>query len=174
MTIDEEIQQRRWNNSIQKATVNILFTSRCLEEHAARIVKPRGITLPQFNILRILRGQKGNPASIKLLTERMVDKSSNASRLVDKLLAKGLVQRETCPENRRAVEVTITDRGLELLEAIDTEAHRQERPYPDFSEDDALELSDLLDRMRESLTSAAPFAKESPATRTTPKPRRTP
>lgn len=174
MIIDEEIQQTRWESSFQKAAVNILFTSRCLEEHVARAVKPRGITLPQFNILRILRGQKGNPASIKLLTERMVDKSSNASRLVDKLLAKDLVRRVTCPENRRAVEVTITDRGLELLEAIGSDSGRRKPAHPGFSESDALELSNLLDRMRESLSSTSPLAGESSPTRTTRKPRRTP
>lgn len=91
MAIDDEIKQTVWKSPYQKAVVNTMFTSRVIEEQSARRLKPYDLTSQQFNILRIIRGQKGQPASVKLLVERMLDKSSNASRLVDKLLEKGYV-----------------------------------------------------------------------------------
>ncbi len=149
MTIDEEIRQGSWKSPLQKAVVNILFTSRVLEERTARVLKPHGLTAPQFNILRILRGQKGSPATVKLLVERMLDKSSNASRLVDKLLEKGLVERITCPNDRRAVEIRITSSGLDLLQEIDRREFWEDRPGAILSEAEAHQLSGLLDKLRE-------------------------
>ena len=151
MTIDEEIRQTSWKSPLQKAVVNVLFTSRFLEEGSNQVLKPHGLTSQQFNILRILRGQKGQPATVKLLVERMLDKSSNASRLVDKLLEKDLVQRVTCPDDRRAVEVRITERGLDLLQAIDRDNQALETAAEGFSADQAQQLSDLLDKLREAI-----------------------
>jgi len=148
MTIEIEIHQARWESFRQKAVINILYTCRVLEESNEALLKPFDLTLPQFNILRILRGQKGKPATVKLLTERMLDKSSNASRLVDKLLEKGLVNRISCPNDRRAVEVTITQAGLDLLKFVDKEVRSFSAAHPDFTEADARQLSDLLDRLR--------------------------
>jgi len=148
MTIETEIQQTKWESFRQKAVINVLYTCRVLEESNEALLRPFDLTLPQFNILRILRGQKGKPATVKLLTERMLDKSSNASRLVDKLLEKNLVNRVSCPNDRRAVEVTITEEGLALLRIIDRELTRIDAPHPGFGEDDARQLSDLLDRLR--------------------------
>jgi len=155
MTIDEEIQQTNWASFRQKAMVNTMFTSRVLEETSAAVLKEHDLTLPQFNILRILRGQKGNPATVKLLTERMLDKSSNASRLVDKLLEKNLVQRVSCPNDRRAVEVTITPAGLEILAQIDPKYKTWDAADPSFTEEDAKALSDLLDRLRHAVRNAS-------------------
>lgn len=155
MTIDEEIQQTNWASYRQKAMVNTMFTSRVLEETSASVLKEHGLTLPQFNILRILRGQKGHPATVKLLTERMLDKSSNASRLVDKLLEKNLVQRVSCPNDRRAVEVTITPAGLDVLARIDPHYKTWDATDPSFTEEDARTLSDLLDRLRRAVRAAA-------------------
>lgn len=148
MTIETEIQQTKWESFRQKAVINVLYTCRVLEESNEALLRPFDLTLPQFNILRILRGQKGKPATVKLLTERMLDKSSNASRLVDKLLEKELVNRVSCPNDRRAVEVTVTEEGLALLRIIDRELRRIDAPHPGFGEDDARQLSDLLDRLR--------------------------
>jgi len=148
MTIETEIQQSKWESSRQKAVINVLYTCRVLEENTEARLRPFDLTMPQFNILRILRGQKGKPATVKLLTERMLDKSSNASRLVDKLLEKGLANRISCPNDRRAVEVTITEEGLALLKAVDKELKQIDALHPDFTEADALLLSDLLDRLR--------------------------
>lgn len=148
MTIETEIQQTKWESFRQKAVVNVLYTCRVLEESTEARLRPYDLTMPQFNILRILRGQKGKPATVKLLTERMLDKSSNASRLVDKLLEKGLANRVSCPNDRRAVEVTITQAGLDLLKAVDKELKQIDTMHPGFSEDDAQRLSELLDRLR--------------------------
>jgi DNA-binding MarR family transcriptional regulator len=151
MAIDDEIQQTVWKSPYQKAVVNTMFTSRVIEEQAARRLKPYDITTPQFNILRILRGQKGKPASVKLLVERMLDKSSNASRLVDKLLEKGYVQRTTCPDDRRAVEVRITDSGMALLSSIDEQTETSDSKLTGFSAEDATRLSSLLDKLRAAM-----------------------
>lgn len=148
MTIETEIRQTVWESFRQKAVINVLYTCRVLEESNETLLRPFDLTLPQFNVLRILRGQKGRPATVKLLTERMLDKSSNASRLVDKLLEKGLVNRISCPNDRRAVEVTITEEGLALLRIVDRELKRTDAPHPGFTEEDARQLSDLLDRLR--------------------------
>lgn len=151
MTIDEEIRQTRWESFRQKALVNVLFTSRVIEDVHSGKLKIWDLTLPQFNILRILRGQKGNPATVKLLTERMLDKSSNASRLVDKLLEKGLVRRVSCPNDRRAVEVTITSEGLRVLDEIAKEHPEGPSTGPGLTEEEARTLSDLLDRLRDTV-----------------------
>lgn len=148
MTIETEIQQTKWESLRQKAVINVLYTCRVLEESTEARLRPFDLTMPQFNILRILRGQKGKPATVKLLTERMLDKSSNASRLVDKLLEKNLANRVSCPNDRRAVEVTITQAGLDLLKAVDRELRQIDARHPDFTEEDASLLSDLLDRLR--------------------------
>lgn len=160
MTIDDEIQQRQWESFRQKAVVNTMFTCRAIETATSAMLKEHDLSMPQYNILRILRGQKGKPASVKLLTERMLDKSSNASRLVDKLLEKNLVVRVTCPNDRRAVEVSLTSEGLALLEKADAD-NAAWLPHPKvFSEADAEALSDLLDRLREAIRSTHPeFAK---------------
>jgi len=140
---------------MQKAVVNTLFTSRYLEDLSNQRLKPYDLTTQQFNILRILRGQKGKPATVKLLIERMLDKSSNASRLVDKLLEKGLVQREVCADDRRAVEVRITPKAKDLLTAIDQENLAWETRTRAFTSRDALELSRLLDKLRDAIRSGS-------------------
>lgn len=154
MAIDDEIKQTVWKSPYQKAVVNTMFTSRVIEEKSARRLKPFDLTTQQFNILRIIRGQKGQPASVKLLVERMLDKSSNASRLVDKLLEKGYVQRTTCPEDRRAVEVRLTESGRSLLESVDRIIDQEDAKLVGFSADDAIQLSALLDKLRDAMHEA--------------------
>ena len=116
MKLEEAIQQTKFISEHQKVHLNILFSASWLSQRSIAILKPYGLTWQQFNVLRILRGRHPEPATVKLLTERMIDKMSNASRLVDKLLAKGLVVRVTSKEDRRRVDVSITDSGLKLLE----------------------------------------------------------
>ena len=121
MDIGTEIKQSKFKTEYQKLGINLAFTASWLETFVARNLKAHKLTGPQYNVLRILRGQGKNPASINLLTERMIDKSSNASRLVDKLVAKDLVNRRECPTDRRQVDVVITKKGLDLLAKLDTE-----------------------------------------------------
>ncbi len=149
MKLEEEIVQAKFKNEFNKAVVNILYTSNWLHSMHAKTLKPFGLTNQQFNILRILRGQHPNPATVRLLTERMLDKMSNASRLVEKLRVKGLVGRDTCTQDRRQVNVCITKEGLELLAKIDVRLEELEHERLRLiSEEEASELSRILDKMR--------------------------
>lgn len=116
MQIEDEIQQKQFLNEYIKLDVNIMFTASFLGNFKSDILKPYNISWQQFNILRILKGQHPKPASIKSLTERMVDRTSNASRLVDKLYRKELVDRCTNMEDRRRADVVITEKGQHLLQ----------------------------------------------------------
>src|SRR5688572_20535772 len=102
MKLEEEIRQGKFKSEHHKAVLNIIYTAGWLNGIHTRILKKYGISPQQFNILRILRGQHPKPATINLLIERMLDKMSNASRLVDKLKVKGLVERRQCDQDRRA------------------------------------------------------------------------
>ena len=101
MAIEQDIRQNRFKSEYQKATINILYTASCIRHGAQKVLADYGLTLPQFNILRILRGQYPRAIMVNQLIERMIDRSSNASRIVDKLVAKKLVNRTVCPADRR-------------------------------------------------------------------------
>ncbi len=149
MRIEDEIQQKKFQSEYQKMHINILFTAAWLQQRTTKVLKPYGISSQQFNILRILRGMHPKPASIKTLTERMIDKMSNASRLVDKLMAKGLVQRSECNADRRRVDVLITAPGLELLQRASADVERLvQQDGLNLSEAEAASLNELLDRLR--------------------------
>ena len=148
MKIEEEIKQEEFSSSYQKVMVNILFTSSWLSSLHLQFLKPYNISMQQYNVLRILRGQYPQPASITLLTDRMLDKNSNASRLVDKLLDKKLIVRKVCKEDRRQKDVVIADKGLELLDQIDQRFSELEEQVSHFTQEDAEKLSDLLDQLR--------------------------
>ena len=149
MGIGEEIKQSKFKTEYQKLGINLAFTSSWLDRLVAKELKQYKLTPQQYNILRILRGQHGNPATINLLTERMIDKSSNASRLVDKLLIKELVQRRECPSDRRQVDVMITKKGLDLLAKLDIEEKEWSAVLKTLSAAEAKELNRLLDKLRE-------------------------
>ncbi|UYZ60997.1 MarR family winged helix-turn-helix transcriptional regulator [Hymenobacter latericus] len=148
MKLEDEIQQRVFKSAYQKAYLNVVFTAGWLQQRLAAAFKPYGITLPQYNVLRILRGQHPKPATVNLLIERMLDKTSNASRIVDKLEAKGLVTRQVCPSNRRAVDIRITEAGLDLLQRTEDLANAQHSGLENLSAEEAAQLSDLLDKIR--------------------------
>ncbi|MBC7447341.1 MAG: MarR family transcriptional regulator [Hymenobacteraceae bacterium] len=148
MRIEEEIQQTVFRDVFQRAHVNLIFTAGWLQSQLAQRFKPFGLTLPQFNILRILRGQHPHPASVQLLIQRMLDKTSNASRIVDKLEAKALVTRTVCPHDRRAVDVLITAKGLALLEQIDAADSLSRIGFQHLTAEEATQLNTLLDRVR--------------------------
>lgn len=132
-----------------KAVLNIMYSSRVVEEEIGKILKPFGISKEQFNVLRILRGQKGKPANLCTIQERMIHKMSNTTRLVDKLIDKGLAERATCETNRRKVEIGITVKGLELLEAIEPKMKEgNERITKNFSIEELQLLNNLLDKLQ--------------------------
>lgn len=127
----------------------MMYTSRYIEDAVMGILKPYDLTLQQYNVLRILRGQKGKPANLYTIQERMIDKSSNTTRLVDKLIKKGWVKRSVCEENRRKVEIIITTKGLEILKELDplTEENN-EKILKNLSEEQLVTLNNLLDTLR--------------------------
>ncbi|MCH2085135.1 MAG: MarR family transcriptional regulator [Saprospiraceae bacterium] len=149
MKIEQEIQQTVFESEYQKVNINLLFTASWLNQKSAKVLKPFHISWQQFNILRILRGMGDKPATIKTLTERMIDKMSNASRLVEKLKQKGFVERRSCPSDRRQVDIMITKEGLLILEKASHAMKEELNNISDnFSEKEAKDLNELLDRMR--------------------------
>ncbi|HEU4717357.1 MAG TPA: MarR family transcriptional regulator [Bacteroidia bacterium] len=148
MSLEDEIKQKQFSSIYQKLGLNILFTSSWLQTIQQRLFKPYGITTQQYNVLRILRGQHPNPASVGLIQERMLDRSSNASRLVDKLVDKKLVERNTCPKDRRQVDILISPAGLKLLSELDGVIAQHEETFRVLTEEEARTVSDLLDKFR--------------------------
>ena len=132
-----------------KSVINMMYTSRYIEDAVMAILKPYDLTIQQYNVLRILRGQKGKPANLCTIQERMIDKSSNTTRLVDKLIKKGWVKRSICEENRRKVEIIIPTKGLEILKELDplTEENN-EKILKNLSEEQLVTLNNLLDTLR--------------------------
>ena len=148
MKIGNEIKQTKFKNEYQKMLINILFTSGWLSSKHSGNLKPYGISSQQYNILRILRGQHPQPATVNLLIDRMLDKNSNASRLVDRLQEKGFVNRCTSDSDKRSVNVQITEKGLDRLKQIDDQTLIFEETLRTLSKDEARELNRLLDKLR--------------------------
>lgn len=148
MKLEQEIKQRSFQNEHQKLMVNILFTNGWLGTKIHTLLKPYGLSSQQYNILRILRGQKKNPVTITLLQDRMLDKLSNASRLVEKLRLKGMVERTQSSNDRRRVDVVITKTGLDTLKKIDRKMLNFEGNLKAIGPEEAKQLNDLLDKLR--------------------------
>lgn len=148
MKIEEAIQQKKFRTEHQKLIVNVLYSASWISQSSARLLKPFGISQEQYNILRILRGVHPQPATVKMLTERMIDKMSNASRLVEKLRQKGLVERSECSKDRRRVDVCITEKGLVLLEQAGKVMGTDLELRVHLNEQEAEMLNALLDKMR--------------------------
>lgn len=148
MRIDEEIQSSKFEDNYHKAVINITYTYGWLS-YAFRCQFDRhNLTQQQFNILRILRGQYPKPATINLLKERMLDKMSDASRIVDRLVQKGLVSRCTNSRDRRAVDIRISEKGMSILSKLDEEFKTKDILKNNLTEEEAGLLSDLLDKLR--------------------------
>ncbi|MFM7618997.1 MAG: MarR family winged helix-turn-helix transcriptional regulator [Bacteroidota bacterium] len=149
MSIEIDIKQTKFSSPYHRLGVNLLYTAAWLENEHRQLLKPFGITLQQFNVLRILRGQKGNPISVMGVCERMIDKSSNASRLIDKLIERGFVRRTVCPQDRRQVDVIITEKGLSLINNTDNLTMEMDLLLSKvLNQGQATEISDLLDKIR--------------------------
>ena len=149
MKIEDEIKQKHFANEFVKAHINIVFTASWLTSNASQYLKPLGLSVHQFNILRILRGMHPSPGCIKELTDRMVDKSSNASRLVDKLIAKDFVVKSKSSMDSRRVEVIISKEGLEVLESASELMNAFAEAFSiHLTEHEAKSLNMLLDKIR--------------------------
>lgn len=149
MRIEAEIKSTIELDINTKTVVNILFTSKYIEESFLSVLKPFDLSSQQYNVLRILRGQKGNPANLSTLQERMIDKSSNTTRLVDKLIQKKLASRQVCEANRRKVEIFITEKGLDLLNKLDPITKQKNKEILNHLNKNELEiLNSSLDTIR--------------------------
>ncbi|MFN5170150.1 MAG: MarR family winged helix-turn-helix transcriptional regulator [Cyclobacteriaceae bacterium] len=148
MPLEQEIKQEKFTNEFQKMAINLMYTSGWLYNNNAARLKPHGLTPEQYNVLRILRGSHPSKLMLAEISARMIDKSSNATRLVEKLRVKGLVKREICENNRRQVDINITDKGLALLKKIDLEAENWLESLRNITQAEAKELNRLLDKLR--------------------------
>lgn len=147
MKLEDEIKQKKFRSKRQKAMLNIIVTASYINTIQGKLLKPYNLTPQQYNVMRILRGQNGNPVSISLIQERMLDKQSNASRLIDKLEVKELVHRFVCPNDRRQMDISITQAGLDLLLEIDQRLVDSESSISLLDEEADI-INEILDKIR--------------------------
>lgn len=148
MRLEDEISQEQFANEHHKTLVNLIYTHSYLINQMAGFFKGRGITRQQFNVLRILRGQYPKAANLNLIKERMLDKMSDASRIVERLRLKKLVSRKQSRSDRREVEIAISQQGLDLLEKMDEEIKEVYKLFDGLSADELRTLNRLLDKFR--------------------------
>ncbi len=149
MRLEDEIQQKKFKSIQQKVMLNLIYTTNWLTAKQDSLFKDSDITVQQYNVLRILRGQYPNPCSIKLIKERMLDRMSDTSRIVDKLFTKKLLERNECPDDRRSVNVIISDKGLELLKSLDYIDDLSKQMLKSLSNEEIDSLNALLDKLRD-------------------------
>lgn len=149
MTIEEEIQQSKFKSPHQKAVLNLLFTANWIQNKQRELFEPYGITNQQYNILRILRGQHPKSISGAEIKNRMLDKNSDVSRLLDRLIGKKLIVKTQCPEDKRASNISIDTSGLELLQKLDADINNLDKQLILLSKEEAIQLSSLLDKCRD-------------------------
>jgi len=146
-TIEEEIQQKKFKSSHQKAVINLIYTANWLQNKHLGFFKSFGITGQQFNILRVLKGQHPQSISATAMKTRLLDQNSDVSRLLDRLAGKNLIEKKTCPNDKRASDIFITTQGMELLKEIDKKQKEIDNVLS-LSAEEATQLSDLLDKSR--------------------------
>ena len=149
MGLEKEIKQgKQFDSEYEKLIVNLIYTNSWLSEQQLKIFKPFGITAPQYNVLRILRGQYPEPCTVNTIIDRMLDRMSNASRIVDRLESKELVGRKVCKTDRRAKDVVITKAGLDLLEEVDEISSAWISRFQGITLEKITQMNSLLDEMR--------------------------
>ena len=149
MRLEEELKVIKFRSPFHRAGVNVIFTGAWMVDRMNLLLKPYGISEQQFNVLRILLRQKGKAANLCTIQEGMIHRMSNATRLVEKLRKKGLVNREICERNRRKVDITITRKGLKLLDEIDPMVSKfGSQTFKKLTKNEAQLLGELLDKMR--------------------------
>ncbi|HEY5692607.1 MAG TPA: MarR family transcriptional regulator [Cyclobacteriaceae bacterium] len=151
MSLEEELKQSKFNSEHQKALVNLLFTGSWLSGQNKSYFKKFNISPEQFNVLRILRGSHPKPMRLADIADRMIEKNSNCTRLVEKLKQKKLADRQLCESNRRQVDISITPKGLKLLENIDNDNDQLFSFQKSISKSEAEELNRILDKLRDSI-----------------------
>ena len=149
MGIEKDIQQTNFRNEFQKMSINIIYTANWLNEKMGQILATEDITQQQYNILRILRGSEC-PLSTLKIRERMLDKMSDTSRIVDRLIVKGLVEKTACIKDKRLVDITIAKKGLQLLEKLDSLNEHIDSILKGVTEKEAQAMNQILDKLREN------------------------
>ena len=147
MGIEKEIQQSSFRNEFQKLAINIMYTANWLNERISRILTKEDITQQQYNILRILRGSD-HPLSTLQIRERMLDKMSDTSRIVDRLVCKELVQKNACQSDKRLVDIILTEKGLQLLDKLDLLNDQLDALLKGINEKEAVLANQILDQLR--------------------------
>jgi len=147
MGIEQDIQQPNFRNEFQKMGINLLFTANWLNEQIGKILSEEGVTQQQYNILRILRGST-KPLSTLKIRERMLDKMSDTSRIVDRLIAKELVVKNTCEKDKRLVDITLSPKGLSLVDQLDQYNDRIDALLKGINESEAKLINQILDKIR--------------------------
>ena len=147
MSIEEDISQPKFRNEFQKGVINLIYTYNWMNEKMKALFNKEKITAQQFNILRILRGA-GKPLSTLQIRQRMLDKMSDTSRIVDRLIVKGLVSKTVCPDDKRLVDVSITDKGMKMLEKMDKYENDMDAVFGNLTNAEAKTLNNLLDKIR--------------------------
>lgn len=150
MSLEEDIKQPKFRNEHQKAVINLIYTTNWISERQKDFFDSENITPQQFNILRILRGSFPQPMSTLKIRERMLDKMSDTSRIVDRLITKGLTSKKICNADKRLVDISITEKGIALLERLDKRNDEMDSLTAELQEHELKQLNELLDKIRKS------------------------
>ena len=149
MRLEEAIKQKTFRSESQKLNVNFIYTYSWIINNQKPVFQQYGLTMQQYNVLRILRGNHPDPYSTHMIRDRMLDKMSDVSRIVDRLCKKGLVDSNQCSSDKRLVDVNITEKGLKLLKEMDKTVDLMERMFNNLSKEEQVKLNELLDKIRE-------------------------
>lgn len=149
MSIEKDIHQQRFRNEYEKGVINLMFTHNWIRDQIQTYFASHDLTMQQYNILRILRGAMGQPLSTLQIRERMLDKMSDTSRIVDRLLLKNLVEKSTCKKDKRLVDIIISESGLHLLQSLDVFSENMDNLLSNLSAEETEQLNFLLDKARE-------------------------
>lgn len=149
MSVEKDLQQSKpFTTNRERAVVNVLFTSRYIETKLTKEYKRYGITLKQYNILRILRGA-GKPISTQVIRERMIDRMSDISRIVDRMVDKGIATKRVNKQDKRLVDIEISEKGLNIVSEMNHLSAKLEEFIGSLTEEDAIQLNILLDKLRD-------------------------
>lgn len=149
MRLEDELKMVEFESPAQRAMLNLIFTNYWIGDRMNKAIKPFDISAQQFNVLRILRGQKGKSLNLMDIQSRMIQKTSNVTRLVEKLRLKGLVERVPCEDNRRKVEISITPLGLQTLASLEPIFQGEQKEiFANLTDEECQQLSNLLDKLR--------------------------
>ncbi len=150
MKLEDAIRTTKFTDERHKATLNLLYTAYWLKNQFSRVMKGQGLTMEQFNVMRILRGKAPQPMCVKDISSRMIEKNSNVPRIVDKLVVKGLVARNTSPQDKRETLIELTEKGLKNLVRASQITERLSEDILDLNDSDAAVLNSILEKMRKT------------------------